>query len=82
MAKRTFWFGIGATVGASAGFWTKHRLDKKLRNSTPLQIGLEAVVGTRDLARKTLSALGAGLVEVKVTQAKLRSEILRIEPPK
>ena len=76
MPKRTIWFGVGATLGASAGIWTKYKIDKKLENSTPLRVGLDAALRTKNLAKKAIVAVEAGAREAHSTRVRLRSEIL------
>lgn len=76
MPKRTIWFSVGATLGASAGIWTKYKIDKKLKSTTPLRVGLDALVTTKNVAKKAVAALEAGAKEAKATKTKLTSEIL------
>ncbi len=80
MAKRTMWFGIGAALGASAGVWAKQKFDRKVASSTPLQVGLEAVAGTRNLAKAARHALVAGNAEAQATAERLKDEMLRRNP--
>ena len=80
MPKRTMWFGIGAALGASAGLWAKQKFDRKVASSTPLQIGLEAVAGSRKLAKAARHALEAGSVEAQATAQRLKEEMLRRDP--
>ena len=80
MAKRTMWFGLGAALGASAGVWAKQKFDRKVASSTPLQIGLEAVAGSRKLVKAARKAIEAGGVEAQATTQRLKEEMLRRDP--
>lgn len=82
MPKRTIWFSVGATLGASAGIWTKYKIDKKLQSSTPLKAGLDALATSKKVAKKAVAALEAGAKEAKVTRSKLRSDILDTKIPR
>ncbi len=74
------WFGLGAALGASAGVWAKQKFDRKVASSTPLQIGLEAVAGSRKLAKAARRALEAGSAEAQATAERLKEEMLRRNP--
>ena len=80
MAKRTFWFGMGAALGAAGGVWTKVKVDRKLAASSPARIGLEALSWTRKSAKTAVTALRAGRQEAGATKARLKIEL--IERPK
>ncbi len=74
------WFGVGAALGASAGLWAKQKFDRKVASSTPLQIGLEAVAGSRKLVKAARKAIEAGGVEAQATTQRLKEEMLRRDP--
>ena len=65
MAKRTLWFTIGAAVGASAGIYSKIKVDKKIEGSTPLRISKDVVVSSTKLLNDARRALEEGLREMK-----------------
>jgi hypothetical protein len=65
MAKRTLWFAIGAAAGASAGVYSKIKVDKKIEGSTPLRISKDIVVSSTKLLNDARKAVEEGLREMK-----------------
>ena len=65
MAKRTLWFAIGAAAGASAGIYSKIKVDKKIEGSTPLRISNDVVVSSTKLLNDARRAVEEGLREMK-----------------
>ncbi|MDA8196597.1 MAG: hypothetical protein M0019_05215 [Actinomycetota bacterium] len=65
MAKRTIWFAIGAAAGASAGIYSKIKVDKKIQGSTPLRVSKDIVVSSTKLLNDAKRAIEEGFREMK-----------------
>lgn len=74
MPKRTIWFGMGATVGATAGLWTKHKIDRKIATSAPLRLTKRAISSSAAFTRDLKQAVKAGSKEKREVEMQLKNK--------
>ncbi len=76
MPKRTIWFTVGATLGATVGVWTKRKIDKTFNNNTPLRVTKQAVQNAVQFTKDVKAAASAGQTEKKIVATHLKKRYM------